>query len=689
MQNNPLLSPWTGRFGEIPFDQIKVEHYRPAFDAALAEARQNLAALRSDASKPTFENTIERLESLTEKLDRCSGVFFNMVGAEAGESMHALAREISPLTAAFSNDLLLDAKVFARVKEVFDLRAGLKLTPEQSMLLEKTYKSFVRNGALLDLTAKERLREIDAELAKLGPQYSENVLKATYAREFWINSEADLEGIPESARLAAREAAKEKGRPGEWLFTLEAPSYIPVLSYAKKRQLREEMWRAYGSKALLGEFDNRTILKRIAVLRHQRAGLLGYSTHAHYVLEERMAQSPKNVKAFLDKLFVYARPAAERELEDLKRLARDLEGISDFKPWDAAYFMEKLKHARFDFDEEELRPYFPLEQVVAGVFEHARRLYGLEFRPVSDVAVYHPDVKVYQVIDTRDERFIGLFYTDFFPRKTKKGGAWMTSFRDQGLMAQKIERPHVSIVCNFTPPAGGKPSLLTYDEVRTLFHEFGHALHGLLSDCTYRSVGGTNVYWDFVELPSQVMENWTEQKESLDLFARHHDTGQVMPAELAKKIREASRFMAGWYCLRQLQFAELDMAWHASDPSSVNDVEAFEEKVLERTRILPRVAGTATSPAFSHIFDGGYSAGYYSYKWAEVLDADAFEYFQEHGLFDREIAAKFRREILSKGGSEHPSELYRRFRGRDPDPEALIRRDFGPRAVGEEADAQP
>ncbi len=677
MHTNPLLAPWTGRFGEAPFDQIKTEHYKPAIEAALAEARSHLDALAHQSATPDFENTIVRLETLSESLDRCAGIFFNIVEAEADEAMHALAKEISPLTAAFSNDLMLNPNVFARVKAVYEKRASLNLTVEQSKLLEKTYKGFVRNGANLDEKAKSRLREIDAEMSKLSPQYSENVLKATNAAEFWVTSPSELEGLPESALAAARDAATEKGRPSDWLFTLQAPSYIPVVSYAKNRSLREKIWRAYAGRALTGEFDNRATLKRIAVLRHDRAKLLGYATHADYVLEERMAQKPSNVKQFLDKLWTYAKPAAEKELAELKKFAADSDGLNDFQPWDAAYYMEKLKESKFSFDEEALRPYFPLESVMKGVFEHARRLYGLEFKPLSNVAVYHPDVKVYQVVDARDERLIGLFYTDFFPRKTKRGGAWMTAFRDQGLFDGEVRRPHISIVCNFTPPAGGKPSLLTYDEVRTLFHEFGHALHGLLSECTYRSVAGTNVYWDFVELPSQVLENWTEQKESLDLFAKHHETGELMPAELARKLRETARFMSGWYCMRQLAFAELDMAWHSGDPAGISDVEKFEDQAIARTRVLPRLPGTAISPSFSHIFSGGYSAGYYSYKWAEVLDADAFEYFREHGLFDREVAAKFRREILSKGGSEHPAELYRRFRGRDADPEALIRRDFG------------
>jgi peptidyl-dipeptidase Dcp len=671
---NPLLAAWAGSFGEAPFHLIKTEHYGPAIRQTLDMAREKLKALREDPAAPNFENTIVALETLSEPLDRASGIFFNLVEAESNEEMRALSKELSPLVSAFANDLQLDPVIFQKVKAVHDQMASLKLSTEQARLLEKTYKSFARNGALLDDGAKAKLREIDEELSRLGPQYSDHVLKATTSKEFFIAEKSRLAGIPDSALEAAHEAAVAKGKPNEWLFTLDAPSFLPLVTYCKDRALREELWRAYNSRALGGEFDNRETLKRIAVLRHQRAKLLGYETHAHYVLEERMAKTPQNVMAFLDRLDSFAKPQASRELEKLQAIAAQ-DGNTDLKPWDVAYYIEKLKHAEYEFDEEALRPYFPLESVLKGAFEHARRLYGLEFKPNASLPVYHPDVRAFEVWD--GSKFIGLFYADFFPRKSKRGGAWMTAFRDQGLFEGKVQRPHISIVCNFTPPTSKTPSLLSYDEVRTLFHEFGHALHGLLSECTYRSVAGTNVYWDFVELPSQVMENWTEQKESLDLFAHHYETGEVLPAELAQKLKLSSRFMAGWYCLRQLAFAHIDLAWHAADPSGVTDVEEFEKKVVAKAQVLPRIDGTSISASFSHIFAGGYSAGYYSYKWAEVLDADAFSYFQEHGLFDREIAMKFREHVLSKGGSEHPSVLFERFRGRGPDADALIRRDFG------------
>lgn len=672
--NNPLLGSWSGRFQEAPFDRIQTEHYRPAIEKTLEWAREGLKKLQQTDSEPNFENTVMALETLSEPLDRASGIFFNLVEAESNDEMRDLAKELSPLISAFANDIQLDANVFRRVKVVYEKRAQLKLNTEQARLLEKTYKSFTRNGALLDDSAKARLREMDQELARLGPQYSDHVLKATTTPEFWIQDSSRLEGIPKSAIEAAKEAATEKGRSNEWLFTLQAPSYIPVVTYAKDRKLREEMAKAYGARALHGEFDNREILKKIAVLRHKRAQLLGYETHAHYVLEERMAKNPATVIQFLDRLQSFAQPQANRELEKLRAIALE-DGISDLKPWDVAYYVEKLKQQEFDFDEELLRPYFPLESVLAGVFEHARRLYGIEFKANASIPVYHTDVRAFEVWD--QGKSLGLFYADFFPRKSKRGGAWMTAFRDQGLFEGEVRRPHISIVCNFTPPTSTRPSLLSYDEVRTLFHEFGHALHGLLSDCTYRSIAGTNVYWDFVELPSQIMENWTEEKEALDLFARHYESGEKLPQDLAAKIKKTSRFMSGWYCLRQLSFAYLDLAWHASDPSSAPEIEEFEKKALTKTQLLPRVEGTSVSTSFSHIFAGGYSAGYYSYKWAEVLDADAFSYFQEKGLFNQEVARKFREHVLSKGGSEHPSVLFERFRGRGPDADALIRRDFG------------
>ena len=450
------------------------------------------------------------------------------------------------------------------------------------------------------------------------------------------------------------------------------------MTYSDHSDLREKLWRAYNTRAFGGKYDNSQLSKQIAKLRHERAGLLGYRSHADFVLEERMAESSIRVRDFLERLIEKSRPAAERDIKQVEALKKQAGGKlanEPLQPWDYAYWSEKLKMRDYEFDEEVLRPYFKLENVIEGAFEHARQLYGLKFKELKNIPVYHPDVTVYEVVDEDTGRHMAVFYADFFPRKGKRSGAWMTSYREQGLQNGKVERPHVSIVCNFTKPTPTKPSLITFDEVRTLFHEFGHALHGILSDVTYVSLGGTNVYWDFVELPSQIMENWTLEKEALDLFARHYETGEPIPAELTKKIKDTSKFQAGYFSLRQLNFGILDMAWHSMDPSQIGDIEDFERQATERTTILPRVAGTNVSVSFSHIFAGGYSAGYYSYKWAEVLDADAFEYFKEKGLFNRDVARAFRENILSKGGTKHPMELYKKFRGREPDPDALLRRD--------------
>ncbi|MNS82062.1 Oligopeptidase A [compost metagenome] len=447
------------------------------------------------------------------------------------------------------------------------------------------------------------------------------------------------------------------------------------MTYASNRALREKIWRANGSKAYKGEFDNQANVLKIVSLRAQRSEILGYGTHADFVLAERMAKNPATVMEFLNKLLKASREAGLRDVKEVAEFAKKMDGLQEIMPWDFAYYSEKLKEAKYAFNEEDLRPYFKLENVVAGVFEHARKLYGLTFKEAPAIPVYHPEVKAYEIFEEKSGKYMGLFYTDYFPRETKKGGAWMTQFRGQGLTDGKLKRPHVSIVCNFTKPTPTKPSLLTYDEVRTLFHEFGHALHGMLSDVTYRSLSGPNVYWDFVELPSQIMENWVGEKEGLDIFARHYETNEPMPATLIEKLKAAQKFQAGYASCRQLQFGLMDMAWHSTDPKQIKDVDAFEEEVTRGTRLFPKVEGINNSCSFSHIFAGGYSAGYYSYKWAEVLDADAFEYFKEKGLFNVEVAQKFKDKILSKGGTEHPMELYKRFRGREPDPNALLRRD--------------
>lgn len=660
----------------IPFDQIKTDHYLPALDYGIAKARARIAAIKNNPAAANFENTILALETSSEEYEITSGVYFNLFSAEASEEHQALAKEISPKAAAFASEISLDGELFAKIKEVYDNKASLNLNPEQMRLVEKYYKDFTRNGALLSAEEKEKLKSIDQELSTLGPRFSENVLKANNAFELLLDSKSSLVGLPEGAIESAAQEAEKKGHKGKWLFNLQAPSYVPFMQYAQNRDLRKKMWTAYNSRAFKDAFDNQDIVKNTVRLRFERAKLLGFPSHADFVLAERMAQSPKQVMSFLNKLLIPSKKSAEKDLAELKSFKKNVDGNEDVMPWDFAYYSEKLKEKKYKYNEEELRPYFQLETVVSGVFEHARRLYGITFKEVLDVPKYHPDVRTFEVREERTNNYVGLFYTDFFPRETKKGGAWMTAYREQGYMIGKVRRPHVSIVCNFTKPTPSKPSLLTYDEVHTLFHEFGHALHGLLSQCTYRTLGGTNVYWDFVELPSQIMENWVKEKEGLDVFARHYKTKQALPNELMEKIKKADQFQAGYNSIRQLQFCFLDMAWHSGDPSQVTDIEKFEHQATDATRILPRIPGTLTSPAFSHIFaGGGYSAGYYSYKWAEVLDADAFEYFKEQGLFNREIADKFKNNILSRGGTEHPMELYRKFRGREPDPDALLRRD--------------
>ncbi len=674
MIQNPLLKPFLARDESVPFDEIQVEHYLPALEAAIAQAQDKLSALRSNPAPAGFENTIVALEESSELVDRIASIYGNLEVAHADDAHQAIAKEFYPKLSSFSSDVSLDSQIFARVKAVHDRRQELPLNPEQAKLLEKTYLSFTRNGALLDEKGKTRLREIDLELSILSPKFSENVLKATNAFELWITDSKELAGLPDSALEAAAHAAEQKGGKGQWLFTLQAPSYMPLVTYADNRELREKAWRAYGSKSFGDAHDNQETILRTVTLKHERAKLLGFETHAAYVLAERMAKNAKTVHEFMTGILKVSKNAAARDLDEVRTFARETAGITEVKPWDLSYFSEKLKEQKYAFNEEQLRPYFKLENVVAGVFEHAKRLYGLQFKEANEVKPYHPDVKTYEVLDA-EGCYLSFFYTDFFPRKTKKPGAWMTSFREQGIWSGTVKRPHVSIVCNFTQPTPTKPSLLTYDEVRTLFHEFGHALHGMLSQCSYRSLGGTQVYWDFVELPSQIMENWVGEKESLDLFARHYETGEPIPAELVEKIKRAQKFQSGWMSLRQLQFGYLDMAWHSTDPTQIQDVDAFEVRATAETRLIEKIPGTNASCSFSHIFAGGYSAGYYSYKWAEVLDADAFEFFKEKGLFDPEVARSFRVNILEKGGTEHPMELYKKFRGREPDATALLRRD--------------
>jgi peptidyl-dipeptidase Dcp len=678
MQNNPLLlDPKAyGPFEAFPFTQLKLEHHLPAIDTALTEAREDVARLKKSLSlkpNPTFEDVMIPLETAGDTLGRVTSVFFNLLSAHGNDEMHQMAKSISPKLAEFHNDITLDPTLFAGVRSVWDRREQLNLSGEELRLAEKTFIRFRRNGALLNEADKLRLREIDRVLAELSPLFSENVLKATNAFQLHLTDPADVKGLPESALEAAVEASKEAGLQGGWLFTLQGPSYIALMTYCSRRENREKVWRAYNSRAFSGEVSNQETVLKMVSLRHERAQLLGYPTHAHFVLEERMAETPDKVMGFLKRLAERGRPAALRDVQEVAELAK-ADGVVKLMPWDYPYYAEKLKQKKLDLDEELLRPYFKLENVIDGAFEHARRLYGLKFIMRSEVPTYHPDVRTYEVREESSDRFIGLLYADFFPRKEKQSGAWMTAFREQGLQRGEVKRPHIAIVCNFTKPTPDKPSLLTHDEVQTLFHEFGHALHGLLSDCRYVSLGGTNVDWDFVELPSQIMENWTNEPEGLAVFARHYKDNSALPSELVDKLRAVQRFQSGYAMMRQVGFSQLDMAWHSADPRSAASVVDFEAQALADSRLFDPVPGTSISTSFGHIFSGGYSAGYYSYKWAEVLDADAFEAFKERGLFDRQTGESFKREILSKGGTEKPMALYRRFRGREPDPDALLRR---------------
>lgn len=657
----------------VCFSKIELSHFLPAIVTAIDLAKNNLEKIRNLEARPNFLNTIEALEVASEELERVSGIFYYLYSAEGPEDLQLLAREIAPKLAEFSSDVSLDPILFQKVNLVFDEKNSLKLNSEELRLLEKIYQDFVRNGALLNENQKTQLRAIDQELSLLGPTFSENVLKATNKFEMFITDQKDLAGLPEGIKEAAKSAAESKGHKNAWLFNLQYPSFGPFLQYSEKRELREKIWRAYNSLCLNDEFDNQKTALRIVSLRHERANLLGYKTHADFVLEERMAQNSETVFQFLNSLCEPYLQAAKKDLKELRDFKKTLATDDEIMPWDYGFYTEKLKQKKYQFSSEELRPYFSLDKCINGVFEHARRLFGLRFEPATHVDTYHPDVKIYEVKEEDTNETIALFYADFFPRETKKSGAWATTLRDQGLYKGIVRRPHAAIVCNFTKPTPTKPSLLTYDEVGTLFHEFGHALHMMLSKCRYRSLGGANVFWDFVELPSQIMENWIEHKESLDIFAHHYESGEPLPHDMIQKITDASLFQVGYFSLRQIGLGFLDMAWHSTEPEKIGSLIDFEQLVTAKTRLLPAIPGTSVSSHFSHIFAGGYSAGYYSYKWAEVLDADAFDLFVEKGLFNAEIGKKFKDCILSRGGTEHPMTLFKNFRGREPDTHALLK----------------
>ena len=670
---NILTQKFTTKYDTAPFSQIKTEDFLPAFTEAIGQAKTEIDAIVNNPETPSFENTIEALSYSGEQLDRISSIFFNLHSAETNDEIQKIAVEVSPMLSEFGNDVRLNKELFARVKAVYDMKDSLKLSHEQQTLLDKKYKSFARNGANLPEEKKTRLREIDKQLSKLSLEFGENVLAETNAYQLHITEETDLSGLPEGAIEAARELAVAQEKEG-WFFTLDHPSYLPFMTYADNRGLRKKLALAFGAKAYQGnEHDNREIVTDIVKLRHERANLLGYGSHADFVLEERMAGSPQKVKEFLKDLLEKAKPAAEREFAQLTDFAKELDGIDQLQKWDGAYYSEKLKQKLFNLDDEKLKPYFQLEKVLNGAFTIAEKLYGISFKEVHDIDKYHPDVQTFEVTD-ESGNLTAVFYADFFPRKGKRNGAWMTSFKPQYIKDGVNERPHVSIVCNFTKPTATKPSLLTFNEVTTLFHEFGHALHGMLANTTYPTLSGTSVYWDFVELPSQVMENWCYEPEALALFAHHYQTGDIIPMEYIEKIKESASFQEGMATLRQLSFGLLDMGYHSMDPAGITDVKTFELEQFASTQLYPDVPENVMSTAFSHIFQGGYASGYYSYKWAEVLDADAFEFFQQNGIFDKETATKFKENILSKGGTEHPMLLYKRFRGQEPKPDALLKR---------------
>ncbi|MFV8322746.1 M3 family metallopeptidase [Flavobacterium sp. LS2R12] len=668
-----LTHHFNTKYNTAPFSKIKNEDFLPAFQKGIELAKAEIDAIVRNPIKPTFENTIEALAFSGDVLDRISSIFFNLNSAETNDEIQKIAQEVSPLLSEFGNDVRLNPDLFARVKTVYEQREKLNLNPEQTTLLDKKYKSFSRNGANLPEDKKNQLREIDKELSKLSLQFGENVLAETQAYELHITNESDLAGLPEGTIEAARSLAKSQEKEG-WIFTLDYPSYVPFVTYADNRELRKKMAIAFGAKGFQNnEFDNQEIVLKIAKLRFDRAQVLGYATHAHFVLEERMAESPEKVKTFSNDLLEKAKPAALKEFAQLTAFAKELHGIEQLEKWDGAYYSEKLKQQLFNLDDEILKPYFQLEKVLDGAFAVAQKLFGITFEEIFDVDKYHEEVKTYAVKDEEDQ-LVAVFYADFFPRKGKRNGAWMTSFKSQYIKKGINERPHISIVCNFTKPTETKPSLLTFNEVTTLFHEFGHALHGMLANTTYPSLSGTSVYWDFVELPSQILENWCYEPEALALFAYHYETGEMIPMELVHKIKESASFQEGIATMRQLSFGLLDMGWHAQDPSNIKDIKVFETEQFAATQLYPEVKENAMSTSFSHIFQGGYSSGYYSYKWAEVLDADAFEYFQECGIFNKEVSTKFKENVLSKGGTEHPMILYKRFRGQEPKPEALLRR---------------
>lgn len=675
--DNPFFAPYSTPHDTVPFDRIRVEHFEEAFMEGIRRDNEQLAKTIGNPERPTFDNTIinsdEPTEGYYDLLGRVSTVFYNMLSAETNDEMDALAQKMQPILTKHANDMRLNPKLFERIRAVH--RHHRRLTPEEKRLLDDCYEGFVRSGALLDEAGKERLRQLTEEAGMLSLQFSQNLLKENKAYTLHLTDEADLDGLPETAREAAAQTAREQEKEG-WVFTLDQPSYGPFMTYSTRRELRRQMYMAKNTVCTHDNSENNAdICRRLVNLRLEIARLLGHKTYADYVLKHRMATNTRNVYRLLDQLIEAYRPTALKEVDDIRRMARKAEGRSfELRPWDFSFYSHKLQMERYNIDSEMLRPYFELSRVIDGVFGLANRLYGITFRENSDIPVYHPDVRAYEVFD-RDGSYLAVFYADFHPRKGKQGGAWMTEFQGQWIDRKGVNvRPHVSVVMNLTKPTDEKPALLTLGEVETFLHEFGHSLHGMFANTRFESLSGTNVWWDFVELPSQFMENYAVEKDFLRTFAVHYETGEPLPDELIDRIVRSRNFMAAYGCMRQVSFGLLDMAYYTRREPLDDDITAFEKKAWERAIVMPQLQDTCMTVQFSHIMAGGYAAGYYSYKWAEVLDADAFSVFKRHGIFDRKTAQSFRDNILSRGGTEHPMTLYKRFRGGEPTVDALLRR---------------
>lgn len=673
--NNPFLRAYNTPHDTVPFDKISIADYEPAIRQGMKDEDEEIRQIVENNDKPTFGNTIIALEHSGKLLDRVTTVFFNLMSAETNDELDAIAEKLMPELSEHSNNISLNPALFDRVKAVYAVRDTLNLSKEELRLLEKTYDGFIRNGANLNDADKEKFRKLSMDLSSLTLKFSQNHLKETNKYELHISDKENLAGLPESAMEAAEHTAKEKGKDG-WIFTLQAPSYIPFMKYSKNRKLRKELYMAYNTQCThADELDNTDIVKQLVNTRMELAQLLGFDNYADYVLRKRMAENSGKVYNLLNNLIEAYTPAAKEEIKEIENLAKELEG-NDFElmPWDFSFYSEKLKNRKYNLDEEALRPYFELDNVKKGVFGLATKLYGITFRENKEIPVYHPDVQAFDVYD-KDDTFLAVLYTDFHPREGKRSGAWMTSYKEQWIEDNGTNsRPHVSVTMNFTKPTADKPALLTFSEVNTFLHEFGHALHGMFANTRFQCMSGTNVYWDFVELPSQIMENFAVEKDFLNTFAKHYITGEAIPQSMIQSIVDSQNFNVAYACMRQVSFGLLDMAWYTRNETFTADVKEYEKNAWSKAQLLPQPEETCMSVQFGHIMSGGYSAGYYSYKWAEVLDADAFSLFKKKGIFNSDVAQSFRDNILSKGGTEHPMTLYKKFRGQEPTIDALLER---------------